>query len=114
MLRVLIVEDDVLTAMYLEGVITDISSAHIVIRASVAETKKALSTSFDIAFLDVDVTNGKTFDVARALQEMQIPFVFVSGSSLEDIPEELRLVPFIAKPFQRADIAHALKSLLAE
>lgn len=114
MLRVLIVEDDVLTAMYLEDVINDISAADVVIRTSVADTRDELSASFDVAFLDIDVTNGKTFDVARSLQEKQIPFVFVSGSSREEIPEALHFAAFIAKPYERDDIARALNSLLAE
>jgi DNA-binding NarL/FixJ family response regulator len=113
MLHILIVEDDSLTAMYLEDVINGISTANIVIRASVADTKKALNKCFDVAFLDVDVTNGKTFDVARALQRKQIPFVFVSGSSRAELPDELQSAPFISKPFLPNDIAGALYSVLS-
>jgi DNA-binding response OmpR family regulator len=114
MLRVLIVEDDALAAMYLEEVINDISAAIVVVSASVAGTKDALNASFDIAFLDVEVTNGQTFDVARTLQEKEIPFAFVSGSSRADVPDGLHSAPFIPKPFHRGEIADALSSLLPE
>lgn len=83
MLRVLIVEGDILIALHLEGIINDISTADVVITASVTDMRKALSSSFDVAFLDVDVTNGKTFEIARSLPEKQVPFAFVSGSSPE-------------------------------
>lgn len=112
MLRVLIVEDDILAAMFLEDVITDISDANIVIRTSVADTKEALKDSFDVAFLDIDVTNGKTFEVARLLQEKQVPFIFVSGSSRDEVPGELLFARFIGKPYHRADIGDALKAAL--
>jgi DNA-binding LytR/AlgR family response regulator len=74
----------------------------------VASTKKVLHEPFDFAFLDVDVTNGKTFEVARLLGEKGVPFVFVSGASLNDLPDELRDVPFIPKPFLPSQIKQAL------
>lgn len=114
MLRVLIVEDDALTAMYLEGVINDVSTAHIVITTSVSDTRDALNSSFDLAFLDVDVTNGKTFELARSLLKKEVPFVFVSGSLRTEVPEELQFAPFIGKPFQRSDIVGVLSSLFDE
>lgn len=107
-LRVLVVEDEMLIALYLEGVITEVAPAVVVIKASVAETKQVLQEAFDFAFLDVDVTNGKTFEIATLLKQKRVPFAFVSGSSLEHLPDELRRVLFIAKPFFRAQIAHAL------
>jgi hypothetical protein len=46
----------------------------------VAATKKVLHEALDFAFLDVDVTNGKTFEVAQILEHKRVPFVFISGS----------------------------------
>jgi hypothetical protein len=63
---------------------------------------------FDFAFLDVDATNGMTFEVAKALEAKGVPYAFLSGSQPENLPEELRPVPFIPKPFQRSQIEKAL------
>src|ERR1700730_2862018 len=68
MLHILIVEDEPLVAMALEMMITEIVTAAVVVEASVAATKKVLHEALDFAFLDVDVTNGKTFEVAQILE----------------------------------------------
>lgn len=112
MLRVLIVEDDLLAATYLAGVIEDIATADVEVRATVSETREVLNEPFDVAFLDIDVTNGKTFDIALALQEKRIPFIFVSSSSRDDVPTELRTASFVAKPFLRSDIVGAISAVL--
>jgi DNA-binding LytR/AlgR family response regulator len=109
-LQVLIVEDEILIVMDLEDMIAAIVPAMIVAKTSVAAAKLALNSHFDFAFLDVDVTNGKTFDVARLLVKKGIAFAFVSGSRRHDLPVELQSVPFISKPYQLAHIKQAILS----
>ncbi len=94
-LRILIVEDDPLVAMSLEMMVTEIVTATVVVKASVAATKKILHDILDFAFLDVNVTDGKTFEVAQILERKRVPFAFISGSSQEQLPSDLRSVPFI-------------------
>jgi len=89
MLRILIVEDETLIALVLEGMIADIVPATVVIEASVASTMTILNETIDFAFLDIDVTNGKTFEIAKILDRKHVPFVFVSGSRQADLPFEL-------------------------
>jgi DNA-binding LytR/AlgR family response regulator len=107
-LRVLIVEDEILVVIDLEAIIAEIFPATIIVKTSVASTKKVLHEPFDFAFLDVDVTNGKTFEVARLLAEKGVPFVFVSGASPNELPDALRDIPFIPKPFMPSQIKRAL------
>jgi DNA-binding LytR/AlgR family response regulator len=109
-LRVLVVEDEIVTAMELEATIIEITAATVIIKTSVASTMKVLQETFDFVFLDIEVTNGKTFEVAQILGRKRIPFAFVSGSSPEHLPHELRVVPFIPKPFRRSEIKQALLS----
>jgi len=109
MLRILIVEDETMIALVLEGMIADIVPATVVIEASVASTMKILNEAIDFAFLDIDVTNGKTFEIAKILDRKHVPFVFVSGSRQADLPFELQCAPFIAKPFVPAQIESALQ-----
>jgi two-component SAPR family response regulator len=81
-----------------------------VVEGSIAATKEILHEALDFAFLDVDVTNGKTFEIARILERKHVPFVFVSASPQDQLPFELRSVPFIPKPFHAAQIEHALQA----
>jgi two-component SAPR family response regulator len=111
-LRILIVEDDPLVAMNLEMVVTAIVTAVVVVEASVAATKKILHEALDFAFLDVNVTNGKTFEIAEILERKRVPFVFVSGSPQEQLPSDLRNVPFIPKPFYPAQIERVLRAIV--
>jgi CheY-like chemotaxis protein len=106
--RILIVEDEPLVSMLIEQIVEETIPAVVVIKSSVAETKKVLDEPFDFALLDVDVTNGKTYQVAELLGGKKVPFVFVSGSSKEHLPEHLRHVPFIKKPFNPDQIKHAI------
>ena len=111
-LHILIVEDEPLVALDLEAMIIEIVTATVVVEGSVAATKEILHEALDFAFLDVDVTDGKTFEIAQILERKHVPFVFVSGSPQNQLPFELRSVPFIPKPFLAAQIESALQPVL--
>jgi two-component SAPR family response regulator len=110
-LHILIVEDEPLTAIDLAMVVTETVAAAVVVEGSVAAAKKVLNEALDFAFLDVNVTDGKTFEVAQILERNRVPFVFISGSPQEQLPSDLRSVPFIPKPFYKAQIEHALQAV---
>lgn len=113
-LRILIVEDEPLVAAELEIMVTEIAPAIIMVEASVAATMKMLHEALDFAFLDVNVTDGKTFEIAQMLERKHVPFVFVSGSPQEQLPSALRTAPFIPKPFYPAQIERALQAIIDE
>jgi len=71
-----------------------------------------LHKALDFAFLDIEVTDGKTFEIAQILERKHVPFVFVSGAPRDQLPIELRSVPFIPKPFHAAQIESALQAVL--
>jgi two-component SAPR family response regulator len=81
------------------------------VQVAISATKKVLHEAVDFAFLDVEVTNGKTFEVAQTLERKGVPFAFVSGSPQEELPSDLRSAPFIPKPFYPAQIERALQAL---
>jgi two-component SAPR family response regulator len=68
-----------------------------------------LSESLDFAFLDIEVTDGQTFEIALELRRKKVPFVFVSGARPETLPLDLRDSPFVPKPFERHLIVRALR-----
>lgn len=105
---VLIVEDDPLISLAIEDIVAQHTEGDIIAVRSRADAFTSLSTDIDLAILDIDVTNGKTFDVASKLLSMRIPFIFVSASDKSQVPEDLRHAPFIPKPFDEADIKRHL------
>jgi CheY-like chemotaxis protein len=109
--RILIVEDEPLVAMILQEMVDECVTATVVVEPSVADTKKALREHVDFAFLDVQVTNGETFEIAHMLERKRVPFVFVSGSPQNQLPSDLHTVPFVSKPFSSAQIERVLRAL---
>ena len=107
-MRVLILEDDALTAMDLQSVVEQ--SGHEVVGPceTLAEAARHLGDGLDLAFLDIDLPDGKSFDLAKRLEAGRVPFIFVSASRSQDLPEGLRSASFIAKPYQHAAIRRSL------
>lgn len=108
------IEDNPWVGAVLQELIEEAAEAEIIVLRSVAAAEKALAESrFDFAFLDVKVTDGKTYEIAAALMKDRIPFAFMSGfDPRHDIPENLRHAPFLAKPFRPAQIKSILSGLL--
>jgi DNA-binding NtrC family response regulator len=114
-LRILMIEDNPWVGSVLQELIAEVAQAEIIVVRSVAAAEKALAKSkFDFAFLDVNVTDGKTYEIATALMKDKIPFAFMSGFvSRHDVPENLRHAQFLAKPFRPAQIKLILGGLAA-
>jgi DNA-binding NtrC family response regulator len=106
-IRVLIVEDDPFIAMDIESAVAEQlgAGAELIVVESVTQARRASAAKLSCALLDIDVVGGKTFEVAASLLEKGTPFAFVSGSTPSDVPEPLRTVPFLRKPFSINDIA---------
>lgn len=107
-LQVLIVEDDPFVALDLESIVQDAADAEVRVAPTVAEARENLD-GVDFAFLDIDLIDGRVFDLARMLKARRIPFVFVTGAPRADVPPPLRDAPFIAKPYKVWQIAASLR-----
>lgn len=64
-----------------------------------------------LAFLDIEVADGKTFPAARKLIENNIPFIFVSGNEPTSLPDDLKDVPFLSKPVATGRLVRLAKAL---
>ncbi|KAB0267649.1 response regulator [Microvirga brassicacearum] len=107
-MRVLILEDDPFIAMDLQYILE--GDGHQVVGAvtSAGDARAHLSEDLDYALLDVDVADGKSFAIAEELRDRRIPFAFVSASPPSDIPEPLRAMDFIPKPYEEATILRSV------
>ena len=112
MRRILIVEDDGLIAFDMAMVIEHLTGARTIIAHSVAQAKEELRTGVDFCLLDVDVLDGKTFDLARLLRERGVEFAFASGSSQSNVPDDLRREPFLSKPCSPCALDRVMKDSL--
>ncbi|KAA5601192.1 response regulator [Blastochloris sulfoviridis] len=103
MLRVLIVEDNALIACDLDAIVA--ASGHEVMGPvdTVADARKLLGDC-DAALLDIDVRDGKTFELAAALGQTGRPFMFITGVVRRDLPGMFRSAAFLQKPYAAGDI----------
>lgn len=108
--RVLILEDDAILALDLATIVCCWTDANVTSCRSIAQAKKALLGAYDLALLDVDVPDGKSYELASELQARRLPFAFVSGSDANDAPEALRDVAFIAKPYDQRAIERVVSA----
>ena len=109
-MRILILEDDPLTALDLQLVIEGCGHEVVGLCETLAEALTRIGDGLDFAFLDVDLPDGKSFPIAERLEAEHIPFVFVSASARNELPASLRQAPFIAKPYHHAAIRMSLAS----
>ena len=66
---------------------------------------------FDLALLDIEVRDGKSYPVARKLLESDIPFVFISGNDSRSLPEDFKDVRFLSKPVPPGRLVRLAKAL---
>jgi two-component SAPR family response regulator len=110
--RVLIVEDEIVVALFLEDVLAEhgYEVAGVVSHLDDAMTRE---TDYDIALLDVHINGRNVFDFADQLAQRGIPFVFATGYGERGIPERHRGSPVLQKPFQPHDLKRALDEIPA-
>ena len=108
-MRILILEDEPCIAMDLEAIVEADGHELVGMFGSLAEAREHLGDGFDFALLDIDVTDGKSFEIAAALFERRIPFAFVSASRPSEVPAGFRNASFIRKPFEEAAIVDSLR-----
>lgn len=61
----------------------------------------------DLALLDINVHQCTSFDLARRLAGLRVPFIFASGYARTIIPDDLSGTPIITKPYGLAEIERA-------
>ncbi len=110
LLRILIVEDEMLVAMNVEDMLLDLGH-EVAGLAGRLEPALALAreAEIDLAMLDVNLAGEQSFPIADALIERGTPFLFATGYGLKGIPEKYRDRPVLQKPFRAQDLAQALR-----
>ena len=107
--HVLIVEDEFLLGLSLQE---ELSAAGAEVTGPVSTVREALdiiaTEAFDLAVLDVNIRGEMSFSVADALLERNVPFIFLTGYDADALPERLRRLPRLGKPYDPKELATAL------
>lgn len=112
--RVLVVEDEYLIRMLLEDMLVDVGYTIAAAVGSIAEARQhAISDTFDVAILDVNLDGEDVFPVAEILAKRGLPFVFVTGYGEGSLPDSYRGRPALQKPFHAEQLKATLAGLLA-
>jgi two-component SAPR family response regulator len=108
--RVLIVEDEIVVALFLEDILDEFGYQ---VAGVVTQLDEAMAREpdYDIAVLDVHINGRNVFDFADKLAGRCIPFVFATGYGERGIPERHRCYPVLQKPFQPGDLKRILEDI---
>jgi CheY-like chemotaxis protein len=110
--RVLIVEDELMIRMLLEGMLTDLGHS---VAAEAGGLDEAISLAkqaeFDVAVLDVNLNGTSVTPVVEILLQRGVPFIFASGYGQRGLPEAYRTAPVLQKPFQADALQEAIQAV---
>ena len=112
--RVLVVEDEMMIRMLLEGMLTDLGYTVAAEAGGIDEAVVlAKKGAFDVAVLDVNLNGHQVTPVAEILLERGVPFIFASGYGQRGVPEDYRAIPTLQKPFQTDALAQAIETAVS-
>jgi CheY-like chemotaxis protein len=107
--RILIIEDEVLVAMHLEDLLTEMGHQVVGSATRLNEAIKiAQEDDIDFAVLDVNLAGTPSYPVADILRERGIPFVFTTGYGSEGVADGYRNEPTLQKPYAPEDLGRAI------
>ena len=111
-LRVLLVEDQMIVAMQIEDMLRAAGCEVVgpvgTLQAAIALAHKE---ALDAAVLDVNLDGDKVYPAAEELQARGIPFILATGYGESTLPEKWRDQPRLSKPFLREQLEQLLSSI---
>ena len=110
--HVLILEDNFLLAENLAEIVKQDLDGEPVAVSTVAQALKYIPDGIALAFLDVELLDGKSYPAARKLMLNKIPFIFVSGNERASLPEDFKCIPFLSKPVSTGRLVRLSKELI--
>lgn len=112
--RVLAVEDEVVVSWMLEDMLTNLGCTVVGPVARVEQALAMIKTAitFDVAMLDVNLNEQKSYPIADVLSARAIPFFFATGYNKDSLPEAYRNLPMLQKPYNESELSDMLIKLL--
>ena len=112
--HVLLVEDEAFIGMHIEDLLIDAGAQVVGPAQTVALALMMLANEhIDAAVLDLNLEGRSAASVGAALDQLQIPFVVVTGNAGAAALAGLSMAPILAKPFDPDQLITILAVLLA-
>jgi PAS domain S-box-containing protein len=100
--RLLLVEDEILVAMMMRDILTDLGFSVVGPFSRLSEAMvAAVHEDIDAGIIDINLGGEFVYPVADVLAARKLPFVFVTGYGVESIDARFGYVPIVKKPVQR-------------
>jgi CheY-like chemotaxis protein len=114
--RVLVVEDETLILMMIEGMLEDLGCTSITAAGTCDQAISLIQhQAFDAAMLDMNLDGRDSQAVADALAARGVPFVYSTGNTTgHDIREGFNGRAVLRKPFSFEELAAALLRLFPD
>jgi len=110
---ILLVEDEFLLALQLEDLLQSRGGMVLGPFPKLDEAMRAAERDgFDFAILDINLNGTMVYPLADDLLARGIPFLFLSGYSLSNLPERFRAVTRLNKPCDPAMLLNPLRARL--
>ena len=110
--RVLIVEDDYYLADDLSRSLVQAGAEVVGPVGTLAEAQSRVGgDDFDMAVIDMNLRGDFAYAVAERLDAERVPFVIATGYNEASLPEHLKNVPRVEKPFAARDVVSLLIDL---
>lgn len=111
-MRILVVEDETIIAMDLQGMLEDAGYQVIGPVGTVDDALGILDHEHpDLALLDVNLGGENVFRVASTLAGQNAQIIFLTGHSAQHLPEEHRHRPLITKPYLPRTVLDAIQRI---
>jgi CheY-like chemotaxis protein len=112
MARVLVVEDEMMVAMYVEDLLTELGYEVVAVATGFEQAVPlAQEGEFDFAVLDINLNGRLSFPIADMLRARGIPFLFASGYGSKGLNDNHRDAVRIQKPFRTRELAQAISKI---
>ena len=109
-LSVLVIEDEPLISMLIEDMLEQSGCSIVGPCASVAEAMNEIAgCKFDVALVDLGLSDGTSEPVMRELDARSIPFAIMSGQARPGTDD--LAAAHLPKPFTYADVTRTLETL---
>jgi CheY-like chemotaxis protein len=111
-LRVLVVEDEMMVAMLIEDMLTDLGCTVVGPASRLDEAIELANVGdIDCAVLDVNLGGQPIFPLADLLRGRGAPFAFATGYGDAGLRDVDKGTPVLQKPFREGDLARVLSEL---
>lgn len=113
-MRVLIVEDEVLIALHLADMLSDLGHEVVQSAHHLAEAIRLAEVAvIDLAILDLNLGGMRSDPVAGILRRRGIPFIFATGYGASGLPAGFEDELILGKPYGEEELRRVLARLIA-